>query len=274
MRVPIRVTVAAVLLGPALLASGCGGNDTSTARQDAGLAITAPRSAAPSTGAADVQAGTRAVLDDAEADQAHALPAGVKLTKKAPAPGAAKAAAARTTASSGAPEHDVSPGAPTDAEIAADLKQMEKVQKQQAKNGGTAHGITLNPDGTATPAPGVPAVVARVIAGANAIAKFPYVYGGGHGSFVDTAYDCSGSLSYALAAGGLLTAPKTSGDLARTGAKGPGKWITIYANAGHTFMYVDGLRYDTSGRSGPRGSRWNTAPRSLKGFTVTHPPGL
>jgi hypothetical protein len=117
-------------------------------------------------------------------------------------------------------------------------------------------------------------VIARIIAGANAIATFPYVFGGGHASFVDTAYDCSGSLSYALAAGGLLTAPVTSGDLESWGVPGPGKYLTVFANPGHTFMYVDGLRYDTSGRSGVFGTRWQTAPRSLGGFVVRHWPGL
>jgi hypothetical protein len=250
------------------LAAGCG---TDTAKK-------APQQAAAKSPVPTATSGTKPVRDDVEADQAYATPAGVKLTKKAPAPGAAKAAAkeaAAAQATSGETKDNfISPGAPSDEEIARELKQMEAVQNQQAKAGGTEHGITLNPDGTATVAPGVPEVVARIVAGANAIAKFPYVYGGGHGSFVDTAYDCSGSLSYALAAGGLLTATKTSGELARTGAEGPGRWITIYANAGHTFMYVDGLRYDTSGRAGPRGSRWQTAPRSLAGFVVRHPPGL
>ena len=77
--------------------------------------------------------------------------------------------------------------------------------------------------------------------GANEIADFPYVFGGGHASFVDNAYDCSGSVSYALAAGGLLSAPETSGDLESWGAAGPGRYITVYANAGHTFMYVNGI---------------------------------
>ena len=72
----------------------------------------------------------------------------------------------------------------------------------------------------------------KVIAGANEIADFPYVYGGGHASFVDNAYDCSGSVSYALAAGGLLSAPETSGQLESWGAPGPGRYITVYANAG------------------------------------------
>ena len=113
-----------------------------------------------------------------------------------------------------------------------------------------------------------------MIAGGNAIAKFPYKWGGGHGSFTDNGYDCSGSVSYALRSGGLLKSPLTSGSLAQWGAPGPGKWITIYANAGHVFMYVAGLRFDTSGRSGPLGTRWNTAARSNAGFTAVHPPGL
>jgi cell wall-associated NlpC family hydrolase len=121
---------------------------------------------------------------------------------------------------------------------------------------------------------GAPDVIARIISGGNAIAKFPYVWGGGHGSFVDSGYDCSGSVSYALAAAGLLDSPLVSGDFARWGSPGPGKWVTIYANAGHVFMYVAGLRFDTSGRDGPFGSRWQSAPRSLAGFEVRHPTGL
>src|SRR5947199_217140 len=123
----------------------------------------------------------------------------------------------------------------------------------------------LHANGLAEAPLSAPDRVARVIAGGNEIAKFPYIWGGGHGSFVDNGYDCSGSVSYALAAGGLLRSPLTSSGLARYGKPGPGKWITIYANAGHTFMYVAGLRFDTSGRSGPRGSRWQTAPRPLAG---------
>ncbi|WP_354698342.1 hypothetical protein DSM112329_04015 [Paraconexibacter sp. AEG42_29] len=263
---------AALALGA--LATGCGSADEKTKTQ--------ARASAPDSGQTGTsQRASVPIRDQAEADQAFVTPRGTKLTKKAPAPGAAKAAAKKAvakTAASGSfgetADNFISPGAPSDAEIAAELRQMEAVQKQSAKSGGNGHGIRLNPDGTATVAPDVPAAVARIVAGANAIAKFPYVYGGGHGSFVDTAYDCSGSLSYALAAGGLLTTTKTSGELALTGEKGPGEWVTIYANAGHTFMVVDGLRYDTSGRSGPRGSRWQTAPRSTKGFAVVHPPGL
>ncbi|MBA2346858.1 MAG: hypothetical protein H0V81_01050 [Solirubrobacterales bacterium] len=238
---------------------GCGGsgaeNEVATAAQ-----------ATPPT----VTATPRPIADNAEADESFATDASVELTEKAPKPGAV-GKAAETLAKA----QLISPGAPSDEEIARELKQMDAaVAAEGSGRGRGARGLTLGSDGTATPGPGTPEVVKRVIAGANAIAKFPYVYGGGHGSFVDTAYDCSGSLSYALAAGGLLDVTKTSGELARTGEKGPGEWITIYANAGHTFMVVDGLRYDTSGRGGPLGSRWNASPRSTKGFQVTHPPGF
>ena len=132
----------------------------------------------------------------------------------------------------------------------------------------------LNADGTATPPRNAPEAVKRVIRAGNEIADFPYIWGGGHGSFIDNGYDCSGSVSYALAGGGLLKSPMVSGAFARWGDPGPGKWITIEASAGHVYMYVAGLRYDTSGRSGPRGSRWQAAARSNAGFTAVHPPGF
>ncbi len=116
-------------------------------------------------------------------------------------------------------------------------------------------------------------VVQRVIAAANRIATRPYVYGGGHGSFESSGYDCSGSVSYALHGGGLLSAPMASGGFTTYGAPGPGKRITIYANAGHMYMTIDGRRFDTSGRS-QSGSRWGGGSRSSAGYVVRHPPGL
>ena len=113
-----------------------------------------------------------------------------------------------------------------------------------------------------------------VIAGANAIADFPYVFGGGHASFIDNAYDCSGSVSYALAAAGLLSAPETSGVLESWGVPGPGRYITVYATQGHTYMYVDGILYDTAGRSGVFASRWQVGAVDNSGFVARHWPGL
>jgi len=130
---------------------------------------------------------------------------------------------------------------------------------------------TLLPDGTAAAPSGAPAVVAAVIAAGNRIASLPYRWGGGHASWEDTGYDCSGSVGYALHGGGLLDVTMTSGEMASYGDPGPGAWITLYANADHVYMVVAGLRFDTSGASP---SRWQTAPRSASGFTVRHPPGL
>ncbi len=132
---------------------------------------------------------------------------------------------------------------------------------------------TLRADGTALAPADAPPVVVAVIAAANRIATLPYRYGGGHGSFDDTAYDCSGSVSYALHGGDLLDRTLVSGDLARWGRSGAGRWITVYANAGHVYMLVAGLRFDTSGQKAT-GSRWQTPARSNPGFTVRHPEGL
>ncbi len=139
---------------------------------------------------------------------------------------------------------------------------------------GPAGRVTLTKGGLARAPSNAPEAVRMAIAGGNAIADFPYVWGGGHGSFEDSGYDCSGSVSYALAAAGLLARPMASGGFTRWGEPGKGRWVTIYANGGHIFMVVAGIRFDTSGRSGPRGSRWQPAPRSTAGFVVRHPPGL
>jgi cell wall-associated NlpC family hydrolase len=115
--------------------------------------------------------------------------------------------------------------------------------------------------------------VARVIAAANRIATKPYKYGGGHGSFNDTGYDCSGSVSYALHGGGLLSSPLDSGALESWGLPGRGRRITVYANAGHAFMVIDGRRYDTTGRA-QTGTRWQPRGRSTAGYVARHPRGL
>jgi cell wall-associated NlpC family hydrolase len=129
---------------------------------------------------------------------------------------------------------------------------------------------SVTSDGFAIAPSSAPKWVKAVIAAGNVIAKTPYEWGGGHRDWTDDGYDCSGSVSYALHGGGLLDAPLVSGDFARWGAKGPGRWITIYANADHVYMTVAGLRFDTSARS-RTGSRWTEETRSSQGFAVTHP---
>lgn len=119
-----------------------------------------------------------------------------------------------------------------------------------------------------------PQAVKAVIAAANSITHTPYVWGGGHGSWYSYGYDCSGSVSYALHGAGLLDTPLVSGALASYGEPGPGKWITIYANATHVYMEVAGLRYDTVGNfGGETGPRWHTEPPYPEGFEVRHPTG-
>jgi cell wall-associated NlpC family hydrolase len=119
-----------------------------------------------------------------------------------------------------------------------------------------------------------PDAIKRAIQAGNQIARSPYLWGGGHGAWQDKGYDCSGSVSYALAAAGMLGYTQTSGQLMNWGAPGPGRWLTIYANEGHVFMYVAGLRFDTSGRAGDHSSRWQLAGRSADGFVARHYPGL
>jgi cell wall-associated NlpC family hydrolase len=132
---------------------------------------------------------------------------------------------------------------------------------------------TVTADGFAVPPESAPEVVKQVIAAGNAIATTPYKWGGGHASWDDSGYDCSGSVSYALHGGGLLDSALVSGDFARWGEPGAGSWITIYANGGHVYMVVAGMRFDTSARS-RTGSRWTMEQRASDGFSVTHPPGL
>ena len=132
---------------------------------------------------------------------------------------------------------------------------------------------TVGSDGLAVAPADAPDQVKQIIAAGNEIAKTPYHYGGGHGKWQDSGYDCSGSVSYALHGAGLLDSALTSGDFAGWGDKGPGEWVTIYAKSSHVYMVVAGLRFDTSGRS-TAGTRWQTASRSAGGYTVVHPPGL
>jgi cell wall-associated NlpC family hydrolase len=128
-------------------------------------------------------------------------------------------------------------------------------------------------NGVALPPLEAPEEVKQIIEAGNIIARTPYVWGGGHGKWLDTGYDCSGSVSFALAAAGLLSGPLASGPLMSWGEAGPGKWVTIYANNGHVYMYVAGVRFDTS-NSRVTGSRWSNTTRSNAGFVARHPAGL
>ena len=131
----------------------------------------------------------------------------------------------------------------------------------------------LLPDGTAAAPAAAPAAVQRAIWAANRLQDKPYRYGGGHARWEDVGYDCSGSMSYGLHGAGLLGRPLDSSGFARWGQPGRGEWVTIYANAGHSYMTVAGVRFDTSGLS-QDGTRWHTSRRSAAGYAIRHPAGL
>jgi peptidoglycan hydrolase-like protein with peptidoglycan-binding domain len=132
----------------------------------------------------------------------------------------------------------------------------------------------LSRDGrTAIAPPDAPPAVRRAIAYSNRITRKPYRYGGGHASFRDSGYDCSGAVSYALRGARIIDRPRDSGGLMSWGRSGRGRWITVYAHGGHTYAVIAGLRFDTSG-NGEEGPRWRREKRSTSGYRVRHWQGL
>jgi cell wall-associated NlpC family hydrolase len=160
---------------------------------------------------------------------------------------------------------------------------QQPVSNAQVEQELTASGINPNPDratltasGLAIPPANAPQAVVQAIQAANEIAHLPYIWGGGHGTYEDNGYDCSGSLSFILASAGLLDTTETSGEFMSYGDAGLGKWITIYAMNGHTFAYIAGLRFDTVALA-ETGTRWSNRPAdepNLSSFVARHPAGL
>ena len=135
---------------------------------------------------------------------------------------------------------------------------------------------TLLPNGSALPPADAPPAVVNAIAAANQIRTMPYLWGGGHKSFTSAGYDCSGAVSYALHGAALLTSPIPSGPLMRWGLPGRGRWISVFANPGHTYAVIAGLRWDTSayGSGSGKGPRWRATKRPARGYAVRHYTGL
>jgi cell wall-associated NlpC family hydrolase len=142
------------------------------------------------------------------------------------------------------------------------------------RRGGDPNSTAILLTGVALAPPEAPEAVKGAINAANMIIGRPYIWGGGHASFYSRGYDCSGAVSFALFGGGLIPRPLSSTELEHWGAPGPGKWITVYASAGHTFAEIAGLRWDTVGDEQGTGPRWHLAATSSAGFVVRHPPGL
>jgi len=154
-----------------------------------------------------------------------------------------------------------------------EAKAAAEAARAAATGNADVGGIAVDTGGMVHAPPGAPAAVAQIIAAGNAIATLPYIYGGGHASFHADGYDCSGSVSYALAAAGLVTSPMVSGQFEDWGDPGPGRWVTIYANADHVWMEVAGWRFDTVALA-ESGTRWAQGGGEFAGFVVRHPPGL
>ena len=193
------------------------------------------------------RAHTRSKLANANATTASLQ---TKLNQEEAARAAAAAAAARQAA----------------AARAAAQATPEQVNQQVG-------GVAIDTGGMVQPPPGAPAAVREMIAAGNAIATLPYIWGGGHGSFISPGYDCSGSVSYVLNAAGLLSSPETSGEFESYGDPGPGQYVSIYASAGHVWMTIAGWRFDTVALA-EDGTRWSQGGGEFGGFVERHPPGL
>jgi peptidoglycan hydrolase CwlO-like protein len=186
-----------------------------------------------------------AELKDAQAERRHALE---ELESRSQALSDNLSAISEQLASSGAPVPTGTPAPLTPGESAKFISESQG----------------------SVPSAAPPAVKAAIEA-ANSIATTPYIWGGGHGSFESSGYDCSGAVSFALHGGGFLDSPLDSTGLSTWGEPGPGRWITVYANAGHAWAIIAGLAFDTSGGAGPR---WHSSIVSgTEGFIARHPAG-
>jgi cell wall-associated NlpC family hydrolase len=162
---------------------------------------------------------------------------------------------------------------------------MSGAKAWAAPGGVSAVSSTVTPEPTAPPGRALlvegravvpldaPPAVKGAVAAANRIRTKPYIWGGGHGRWWDRGYDCSGAVSFALHGGGLLDSPLPSGSMTRWGRPGRGRWITVYANGGHAFAVIAGLRWDTSGNVRGTGPRWHADMASTRGFVARHPMG-
>ena len=239
----MATTAGLALLGAGYLALGAAGQDQPVVT--AAATIVAPKSDEPVS--------------------LPPLPEGSRAKAVEPVVGGSSAGEDAATADPGLTGNDAAPTKAASSAVRG---------KNPASGGSNAvdKAIALG-NGVALPPLEAPEAVKQIIEAGNGIARTPYIWGGGHGKWQDTGYDCSGSVSFALAAAGLLSAPLASGPLMSWGEPGKGKWVTIYANDGHVFLEVAGIRFDTSAQR-VTGSRWINEMRSTEGFVARHPAGL
>jgi cell wall-associated NlpC family hydrolase len=247
-------TCGALSLGAGYLALGAAGHD-------------APVPVAATATATPTATPTATVSATATADDAVSLPPlPTESRARSVAPVAGEAGASTDAAADpGLNATDAKPTGPASGAVRG---------AKPASGGADAvdHAVALG-NGVALPPLEAPDAVKQMIEAGNGIARTPYKWGGGHGKWQDTGYDCSGSVSFVLAAAGLLNGPLASGPLMSWGEPGKGKWVTIYANGGHVFLEVAGIRFDTSAQR-ITGSRWINDLRPTDGFVARHPAGL
>jgi cell wall-associated NlpC family hydrolase len=181
--------------------------------------------------------------------------------------------AGETAATAALPTDEPAAAQPSRRRAAAPLPRITKRRGTGPTSDPAISNAEVLKGGIALPPIEAPQAVHDIIEAGNQIARTPYLWGGGHGKWLDKGYDCSGSISYALAAGGLLGGPQDSSRLMGWGKPGPGKWVTIYTNPTHVYMVVAGVRFDTSGQR-VTGSRWQSTMRPGGGFVARHPAGL
>jgi len=172
---------------------------------------------------------------------------------------------AAASLAAGAPAQAATPGG-----VASTSPELEEALPETGPPG---KAMLVN--GRAIPPVDAPPAVKQVIAAANKIRTKPYIWGGGHGRWWDSGYDCSGAVSFALHGGGFLTSPLPSGPMEGWGSAGKGRWITVYANGGHAYAVIAGLRWDTAGNTSGTGPRWHKSLRAAASgpFVARHPVG-
>ena len=154
------------------------------------------------------------------------------------------------------------------------LRKERQIQTDISNIPAPAGRATIDSSGDAIPPSNAPLAVRAAIEAANQIDDLPYIWGGGHGSFSSSGYDCSGAVSFMLHGGGFLSSPLDSTGLEVWGESGGGNWITVFANSGHAWAYVAGLRWDTGGPGGGNGPRWSSVMRDdTSSFVARHPAG-
>jgi hypothetical protein len=239
------------------------------------LAVVAVAALASAGGSGGAPAGAAATGAPGAADRAvEELPTRSSRARAVePVAGETAASAALPSDASADGSGDGSGDQPVVGGASAPLPRGAKKGGNGPSDDAAISGAQVLKNGIALPPIEAPEPVRQIISAGNAIARTPYLWGGGHGRWLDKGYDCSGSISFALASAGLLNAPLDSGRLMGWGKPGKGKWVTIYTNPGHVYMVVAGVRFDTSGTR-RTGSRWQSSLRPTGGYVVRHPPGL